>query len=172
MNLFIPKMYVKDIFSINYNKLKNNGYKIIIFDLDNTIGNIKENIFDKKTSDFLNKLNKEFKIIIASNSSKKRVLTFCQNIECGKYYFSLKPLSLVLYKIKKKNNINYDKMVIVGDQLLTDIVLGNRKGLCTILVDKKNKKDLIITKFNRIIENIIKKKYNIKKGAYYSWKNV
>ena len=44
MNLFIPKMYVKDIFSINYNKLKNNGYKIIIFDLDNTIGNIKENI--------------------------------------------------------------------------------------------------------------------------------
>lgn len=166
--MFIPKMYVKDIFSIDYYKLKNNGYKIIIFDLDNTIGNIEEEICNKKTSDFLNKLNKDFIIIIASNSQKKRVLTFCQNIECGKYYFSLKPLSLVLYKIKKKNMINYDKMVIVGDQLLTDIFLGNRKGLLTILVDQKDKKDLNITKINRKIENIIKKKYKIKKGDYYS----
>ena len=150
--LFRPFYY----FHINYLNLEQYGY---------TYNEIKKSYDD--VMDYL-VLNKEFKIIIASNSSKKRVLTFCQNIECGKYYFSLKPLSLVLYKIKKKNNINYDKMVIVGDQLLTDIVLGNRKGLCTILVDKKNKKDLIITKFNRKIENIIKKKYNIKKGEYYS----
>ena len=52
MSLFIPKIYVKDIYSIDYKKLINDGYKLIIFDLDNTIGNIKEKICDKKTSDF------------------------------------------------------------------------------------------------------------------------
>ena len=168
MKIFIPKMYVKDIFSIDYNKLKNNGYKLIIFDLDNTIGDIKETICNKKTIDFLNNLNKEFIIIVGSNSSKKRVLRFCKNLECDKYYFSLKPTSKLLLKIKKKYNINYDKMVIVGDQLLTDILLGNRKKLLTILVDQINEKDFKITKLNRILENMIKKKYNIKKGDYYS----
>ena len=168
MKMFIPNIYVKDIFSIDYKKLIESDYKLIIFDLDNTIGNIKENICDKKTSDFLNKLNKDIKVIIASNSRKKRVLEFCKDLECDKYYFSLKPISIVLNKIKKKYNINYNKMVIVGDQLLTDMFLGNRKKLLTILVDKKADADLKITKINRKIENIIKKKYKLKKGDYYS----
>ena len=167
MSLFIPKIYVKDIYSIDYKKLINDGYKLIIFDLDNTIGNIKEKICDKKTTDFLNNLNKDIKIIIASNSQKNRVEEFCQKIECDKYHFSLKPTSKILLKIKRKYNIDYDKIVIVGDQLLTDMFLGNRKGLLTILVDQKDFKDLKITQFNRKIENIIKKKYKLKKGEYY-----
>ena len=168
MSLFIPKIYVKDIFSIDYKKLIYDGYKIIIYDLDNTIGNIKDKVCDDNTVTFLNKLNKEIKVIIASNSGKKRVLNFCQDLECDKYYFCLKPLSIVLSKIKKKYNINYNEMVIVGDQLLTDIFLGNRKKLLTILVDKKADADLNITKINRKVENIIKKKYKLKKGEYYS----
>lgn len=168
MKIFIPNIYVKDIFSINYKKLIKDNYKLIIFDLDNTIGNIKEDICDKKTVDFLNNLNKEIKVIIASNSKKNRVLNFCKDLECDKYYFCLKPLSKVLSKIKKKYNINYNEMVIVGDQLLTDIFLGNRKKLLTILVDKKADADLNITKINRKIENIIKKKHKLMKGDYYS----
>ena len=73
---FIPKMYVKDIFSIDYNKLKDLGYKLIIFDLDNTIGSIKETKCRKETSLFLNSLMKDFKVIVASNSGKGRVSNF------------------------------------------------------------------------------------------------
>ncbi len=167
MSLFVPKEYQKDIFSIDYNKLKEEGYKIIIFDLDNTIGKVKDKVCDIKTSKFLNKLNEDFIIIVASNSLKSRVLSFSEPLECGKFYFSLKPLSFVLKKIKKKYNINYKKMVIVGDQLLTDILLGNRFNLHTILVDQKDPYDLKKTRLNRKIEKLIKKKYNIRKGEYY-----
>ncbi len=167
MNLLIPKKYVKDIFAIDYKELKQVGYQLVIFDLDNTIGDIKTLVCEKRISDFLNQIKKEIPIIIASNSHKKRVLTFCKNIHCDKYYFSLKPTSRVLRKIKQKYNIEYDKMVIVGDQLLTDIFLGNRMGLLTILVDPKSKEDLKVTKLNRKIERIIKKKYHLKEGKYY-----
>ena len=167
MSLFIPKKYVKDIFAINYQEIIKEGYKLIIFDLDNTIGNIKTNICDTRTTHFLNKLNKDIKIIIASNSGKNRVKKFCQDLECDNFYFSLKPTSKVLKKIKMKYSLNYDKMVIVGDQLLTDVFLGNRMGCLTILVDQKNNEDLKITKINRQIEKIIKKKYHLKKGDYY-----
>lgn len=165
--IFIPKKYAKDIFNIDYKKLKKDGYKIIIFDLDNTIGSVKEKVCDKRTTEFLNKLNKDFIVIVASNSRKKRVITFCKNLNVDKFYFSLKPFGRLLRKIKKKYQINYQEMVIVGDQLLTDIFLGNRYKLHTVLVDKKDLKDLNVTKFNRCLENIIKKKYNIKKGEYF-----
>ena len=82
-------------------------------------------------------------------------------------HLSLKPLGIILWKIKKKYNINYKEMVIIGDQLLTDIFLGNRYKLLTILVDKKGENDLNITKFNRALENRIKKKYNMKVGEYF-----
>lgn len=167
MSLFIPKQYQKDIFNIDYDYLKKNNYKIIIFDLDNTIGKVKDKVCDIKTSNFINELNKKFIVIIASNSRKKRVYSFCKELECEKLYFSLKPSLKVLRKIKHKYNINYENMVIVGDQLLTDILLGNRKGLMTILVDKKGEYDLKKTKINRVIEGFIKKKYNLKEGDYY-----
>ena len=62
-------------------------------------------------------------------------------------------------------------MCIIGDQLLTDIFSGKNYGIMTILVEKKKKKDLTITKLNRIIENIIISKYSkkgiFKRGNYY-----
>ena len=167
MSIFIPKIYQKDIFSIDYKLLKEKDINLIIFDLDNTIGKIKDKVCDEVTSKFINNLNKEFIVIIASNSLKKRVLLFSNSIECEKYYFSLKPLSFVLRKLKKKYNIDYKNMAIVGDQMLTDIFLGNRLGLLTILVDQIDKYDLAKTKINRKIEKIIKKKHKFKNGEYY-----
>ena len=58
-------------------------------------------------------------------------------------------------------------MAIIGDQLLTDVFLGNRYKLLTILVDKRAKEDLNITKINRVLEKRIKKKHNIKEGEYF-----
>ena len=38
MGYFKPNKYYKDIYSINYNKLKEEGIKCLVFDLDNTLG--------------------------------------------------------------------------------------------------------------------------------------
>ena len=168
LKVFIPKIYVKDIFNINYSKLKRDGYKLIIFDLDNTLGNIKEDICSPEVRDFVNSLTKKFIVVIASNSTKKRVIPFTKDIKCQKYNYCLKPLGICLKKIKKQYKIDYKDMVIVGDQLLTDIFLGNRYYLKTILVDKRNFSDFFLTKFNRKIEILIKKRYKIKEGDYFN----
>ena len=41
-------MYQKDIFSINYDKLKKIGIKVLVYDLDNTIIEKKKNVIDDK----------------------------------------------------------------------------------------------------------------------------
>ena len=59
-------MYQKDIFSINYKKLKEMGIKVLVFDLDNTIIEKKKNVVDDKVKKLFKRLKKDFKVIIIS----------------------------------------------------------------------------------------------------------
>lgn len=166
MKLFKPKMYQKDIFSINYDLLKQFGIKYLIFDLDNTIGLVDETVCNKKTTDFLNQLSHDFEIIIVSNNSLKRVSTFATNLNASLIANACKPSSRGYHYIKKYTK-NMNEVCIIGDQIVTDILLGNRFGLTTILVDPLGIKDLKITSFNRFLEKRIMKKIKFKKGEYY-----
>ena len=62
-------------------------------------------------------------------------------------------------------------MVMIGDQIVTDILSGNKFKIMTILVDPLGKKDLKITGLNRAIETKIIKYYNkrglFERGKYY-----
>lgn len=163
-------MYKKDIFSINYSLLKEKGIDILIFDLDNTISFIDEKIPSLEVQKIINDLSKKFTIIIASNNTYNRVKIFCKNLNCDFIASSLKPFKKVARIVKKKYSIPLSKVAIVGDQLVTDIFLGNRTGMYTILVDPKGIKDLKVTNFNRFIEKHIKNGINFKKGVYYEKK--
>ena len=56
MNLFRPNMYKKNIFEIDYNKLKEQGIKCLVFDLDNTLGLIEHERCPLKTKKLLKKI--------------------------------------------------------------------------------------------------------------------
>ena len=62
-------------------------------------------------------------------------------------------------------------MVMIGDQIVTDILSGNRYKIMTILVDPLGEKDLRITGLNRKIEARIIKHYKkrgmFERGKYY-----
>ena len=170
MALYVPKMYQKDIFSINYDYLKQINIKYLIFDLDNTLGLINEEICNKKTEEFVNKLSKDFKIIIASNNSMKRVSLFAKNLNVSLIAFSLKPSGKIYRFVKKNFTDNMDEVCIIGDQIVTDIISGNRFGMLSILVDPIGNKDLKITGLNRMIEKKLMQKINFKRGEYYEKK--
>ena len=167
---FVPQMYQKDIFSINYSLLKEKGIDILIFDLDNTLSFIDEKIPSNEVKKIINDLSKKFTIVIASNNTYNRVKSFCDKLNCDFIASSLKPLKKVAKIIKKRYSASMNKVAIIGDQLVTDIFLGNRTGMLTILVDPKGIKDLKITSLNRFIENRIKKGINFQKGVYYEKK--
>jgi HAD superfamily phosphatase (TIGR01668 family) len=60
-----------------------------------------------------------------------------------------------------------DEVVVIGDQLLTDVLGGNRVGLHTILVVPVAQTDGLVTRFNRKIERRIMK--NMKKKGLINW---
>jgi len=85
-------------------------------------------------------------------------------------YKSLKPSGRIYRFMKKKYTSDMSKVCMIGDQIVTDIIGGNRFKMNTILVDPLGEKDLKITSFNRFLENILMKKIPLKRGEYYEKK--
>jgi len=171
LRCFYPKMYVKNIFDIDYEELKRKKIHCLIFDLDNTIALIDQKKMDGKTKKLFDRLKKDFQIVIISNNSRNRVEEYASFLNCDYVSFAMKPLPFGYLKIKKKHHLQKQEMAMIGDQLVTDIFVGNRMTAYTVLVDPLGKKDLKITTLNRYIENKIfhyyEKKKVMKRGSYY-----
>lgn len=171
MAIFKPDIYKKNIFEIDYKKLKQKGIKCLVFDLDNTLGLIDEKMCPKEVVKMIKKLKKEFTIFISSNNTYDRIKPYIEELEIEGVSFSMKPLPRGLMKVRKKTNFSKNEIVMIGDQIVTDIFSGKLYGVMTILVDPLGVKDLKITGLNRKVENIIIKRYEgkglFKKGNYY-----
>jgi len=171
MGIFRPTMYKKDIFAIDYHKLKDMGIKCLVFDLDNTLGLLEHKKCPKKSKTLLKSLQKDFLVFISTNNTKRRIQPYLKDLGIGGVSFSLKPSTRGLRKIKNDYNLKKKEMVMIGDQIVTDILAGNRFKIMTILVDPLGDKDLKITGINRALEAKIIKKYEKKgvfeRGKYY-----
>lgn len=158
MERFLPDVYSQNIYKVNYDKLKDKGIKCLLFDLDNTIVpfSIKKPTLD--TIELFTKLKeKEFKIIIFSNSPKFRLKRFKNSLNVDVFGNARKPHKKSFIEILKKYHYTESEVAIIGDQLLTDIIGGNNVGITTVLTTPLDK-DPIWTKINRIREKNIMKK--------------
>lgn len=172
LNLFVPDIYQKSIYDINYRKLKKNGIKCLIFDLDNTIAPISMKKPSKKVKDLFESLkDMKFKVIILSNSPKKRVEPFKDILGVDSSYLSMKPFKKKFNKVMRIYHLKENEIACIGDQLLTDIWGANRMDFLSILVNPIGTTDFVLTKFNRFIEpfifNKLLKKDLLKRGEYY-----
>ena len=159
-----PTWFCDSIYDINPDVLLKNNLKTIFFDLDNTLIPYYEELPFESTKKFINYLkNKGLNIYVISNNHEDRVGKFSNDLGCKYSFMSFKPLTFKLKKFIKEENLNKDEIVIVGDQLLTDIICSKGLKIKSILVTPACKGDLKKTKLNRFFDNIIRKK-QVKKG--------
>lgn len=170
-NLY-PDMYQKSIYTINYEKLKENGIKCLLFDLDNTCIPYTDKVPNKKLKNLFEDLqDMGFKVIIFSNSHKKRLEPFKKELLVDCCPNARKPWKKSFLKVLNKFKFELSEVAIIGDQFYTDIWGGNRVGITTVLVNPMSNTDMFFTRFARKIEKKLLKKMakeNIfKKGKYY-----
>ncbi len=171
MEKFIPDMYQQSIYSINYKKLKKRGIKCLLFDLDNTVASYAEDTPSQDVKELFHYLSNDFKVIIISNSHKKRLRPFKEILNVDVAYSSKKPLKGKYKKIMELYGFAPEQMACIGDQIMTDVYGANRIGSLSIFVNSIGTTEPIWTKFNRFFERIILKKLHKKgiytKGVYY-----
>ncbi|WP_093217167.1 YqeG family HAD IIIA-type phosphatase [Sediminibacillus albus] len=153
---FLPNEHVRDVFEIRPEDLKKRGIKGIITDLDNTL--VAWNV-ESATPEIIEwfKLMEEhhIKVTIISNNKEERVKLFSEPLATPFVYSARKPLGQAFKKATKQMNLKKEEIVVVGDQIMTDVLGGNIAGFYTILVVPIVKTDGKLTKINRQIERRI-----------------
>ncbi len=172
MEQYIPDIYQKSIYTIDYNKLWLRGIKCLLFDLDNTLVPSTISRPTKKNKELFAELSElGFKIILFSNGTKKRVKPFKDELSVDCCAAAWKPFKKNFLKVLKEYNYSVNDVAIIGDQLLTDVLGGNSVGITTVLVNPISNKDIAFTTVNRFIEKLILKRlrnHNLfTKGRYY-----
>lgn len=156
LNLFLPNKHVQSIYDIEPDFLKEIGKKGIIVDLDNTLVPWNVKTATEEVIAWLEKMKEaDIQVTIFSNNNEARVTMFAEPLGTPFIYKANKPLQRAFRRTRREMQLKREEIVVIGDQLLTDVLGGNRAGYYTILVVPIVQSDAAITKFNRRLERRI-----------------
>ncbi len=153
LKLFLPDEHVKSVFEISPKSLVERGIKGIITDLDNTLVEWdRANATPKLINWFKEMKDEGIMVTIVSNNNEQRVKDFSDPLEIPFIFEARKPLIRAFRRAQKNMKLKPEEIVVIGDQLLTDVLGGNRTGLHTILVVPVAQTDGFFTRINRRVE--------------------
>ncbi|WP_421380005.1 YqeG family HAD IIIA-type phosphatase [Bacillus salacetis] len=156
LKAFLPNEQVKDVFQIKPETLKEQGIKAIITDLDNTLVEWDRAQATPKLIKWFELMQDHgIKVTVVSNNNEDRVRRFAEPLNIPFIHQARKPMGRAFRRAVKEMGVRREETVVVGDQLLTDVLGGNRSGFYTILVVPVAQTDGFITKFNRKVERRI-----------------
>ncbi|MCD1258439.1 YqeG family HAD IIIA-type phosphatase [Paenibacillus athensensis] len=152
----VPKQSVRTIYDIQIDQLWSFGVRGIITDLDNTLVGARDPHATPELIEWLAQVRKlGFKVVIVSNNRRGRVSAFAEPLGIPFIYGAKKPTNVAFHKAMRLLGTNARQTAVIGDQMLTDVLGGNRMGLYTILVQPISVRDEgFFTKVNRRIEKL------------------
>ena len=132
-------------------------------DIDNTMIDTDNNILEG-LEDWVEKAkNHGIKFCILSNTNKKKKAEkMSKKLEVPYIYFAKNLLKFGFNRAKKIVEEISEILAVIGEQILTDVLGANRSHMYSILVEPLAEKDIFVTRFNRLIERQILKKYKQK----------
>lgn len=154
----MPDLSVETVYDMDLHQLAESGIKGFIFDIDNTLVTYDDAVAGEELTLWLKQLAQMgFSVALVSNNSRARVERFAESIGLPFYARALKPCKRYLKKACRALEIPPEKIALVGDQVFTDILGGNRMNMFTVLVSPISDKDTKFVKWKRKWERRIMK---------------
>ena len=153
--MFFPDEYVASTYVIPFEKLYEEGYRGVIFDIDNTL--VPHGApADKRAKKLFAKLRElGFEACLLSNNQEPRVKMFNEEILVHYIYDAHKPSVKNYQKAMEIMGTDLQNTIFVGDQLFTDVWGAKRTGIRNILVKPIHPKEEIQIVFKRKLEKIV-----------------
>lgn len=160
--LLKPKIKLHRVTDINSELLRKYGIRGLILDVDNTLSIHHGEVLTDGLEDWLSDMRGNgVKLVVLSNSKRRRVEPFAAKIKLPFISMGLKPLPFKLSAARKILGTKRRETAIVGDQIFTDTLGGNLYGVKTILLDPIKLESSKSFKFKRRIERAVYKFHKI-----------
>ncbi|MGE5676269.1 MAG: YqeG family HAD IIIA-type phosphatase [Mycobacterium leprae] len=153
MQILEPREYHQSIYEIDLTGLKAKGYRAVILDLDNTL--VKWNFPDPTPAlvEWIGRVKAlEFQCCILSNNNGSRVGEFAAKLGIPFVPKASKPRRKGFREAMALLQVKPEETIVVGDQIFTDVLGGNRAGAYTILVVPIDPHEFVFTRVVRKVE--------------------
>lgn len=139
--------------------LKENNIDAILLDVDNTVSPPSSREIYEGVPQWLDEIKKSgIEVIICSNNFKSRVYPFAESIGLDCVAMSLKPLPFGFARAKRKLSVKPKSVLVVGDQIFTDILGANLAGMKSALLEPQSPDNGLGISLRRRLERPIRKK--------------
>ncbi len=155
LDIFYPDNEVESSYEIDYEALYEDGYRGIIFDIDNTL--VPHGApADERAEAFFQRLKKlGFQTMLLSNNKEPRVKMFADRVHSQYLYKAGKPGVGGYLQAMENMGTNPGNTIFVGDQLFTDVWGAKRVGIMNFLVKPIHPKEEIQIVLKRYLEKIV-----------------
>jgi len=171
MSLFAslrPQEYVTSIYHIHLDRLWQAGIRGIVTDLDNTLVEWNSPVAPPKLVAWLDHVREQgFRVCIVSNNDQLRVSQFAGPLGIASLSKAHKPRRDAFLWALRTLSTKAGETCMIGDQLFTDILGGNRLGFYTILVRPVHVREFPGTRAVRLLERIVLRKVQLQPAGEY-----
>lgn len=151
-----PDFMANAVWEIPAQWLRARGVKGIVLDLDNTIVAWGGARMQESAVRWIAARRAEgFQIYIVSNGLRSRVRSVAAQIGAPYCAHACKPLARGFRAALRAFSLDAAQVAVVGDQLFTDVLGGNRVGCHTVLVRPLGAREFPTTKLSRALERYV-----------------
>ncbi len=145
------------IYDIRLSQLQKEGINCLLIDVDGTLINRKSSRIPKAVKDWISESKKFFSLyLISNNPSEKRISKIAKDLDIRYKFNALKPRKKATLDVINEIKCDSTNIVIIGDRIFTDIIVGNRCNIKTILVKRLDRDGLPIKlNLTLLIEKLI-----------------
>ena len=154
--LLSPNKHLNSIYELDTEELRSRGIRGIIADMDNTLVPWNDRAVRPRLASWLAGLKKEgFRLCIVSNNSRERGGQLACELGIPAVWYAVKPRRRAFRRALHIMELTSQETAVIGDQIFTDVLGGNRLGLYTILVTPISEKEFIWTRLMRKLERFV-----------------
>ena len=161
---FYPDETTESTYGIDFSALYEEGYRGVIFDIDNTLVPHGAPAEEKSIALFETLRSIGFHHMLLSNNKEPRVKSFADAVKSEYIYKAGKPGIKNYNKAMERMGTTTDNTLFVGDQLFTDVYGAKRAGIRNILVSPIHPKEEIQIVLKRYLERIVLRSYEKQKA--------
>ena len=158
---FVPEYRFNTFDMASADFLLSIGIKGIILDVDNTLEPYEHPLPGEHVIAWLESLKAcGIKTAIVSNNNSERIELFNKDIGMPAYAKAGKPFKKKLLLAMCDMGTDKTNTILIGDQVFTDVLAAHNAGIKAILVPPINDKRDIFTRFKRLLERPVLRKYD------------
>jgi len=175
LRVYIPDVYQKNVYHIDYARLARAGVKLISFDVDDTIAMAEEAIPPEETIRLFQMLKRMgfMLVLMSNNKSHMRADIFSSQLQVDYIMNAGKPTSEPfkgcqnLYYLRHLTKLRPIEMAHVGNNLINDIGGGNAFGTVTCLVRRMGNIPKLVPHESRIVRMVLESRGLFRKHHLY-----